>query len=50
MIFNFEIVINLLNNKTKNRIIKKRSRKLYKRYRNDLGEIISDSSDLSEDE
>lgn len=48
--FNPETVINLLNNKTKNRTIKKRSRKSHKRHRNDSGETTSDSSDSSEDE
>lgn len=48
--FNPETVINLLNNKTKNRTINKRSRKSHKRHRNDSGETTSDSSDSSEDE
>lgn len=48
--FNPETVINLLNNKTKNRTIKKRSRRSHKRHRNDSGETTSDSSDSSEEE
>ncbi|XP_078316661.1 nipped-B-like protein isoform X3 [Crassostrea virginica] len=48
--FNPETVINLLNNKNKNRTIKKRARRSQKRHRNDSGELSSDSSESSEEE
>ncbi|XP_061192495.1 nipped-B-like protein isoform X1 [Saccostrea echinata] len=48
--FNPETVIDILNNKTRNRTMKKRSRRSRKRNRHDSGEGTSDSSVSSEEE
>ncbi|XP_056020035.1 nipped-B-like protein isoform X3 [Ostrea edulis] len=48
--FNPETVITLLDNKTKNRTVNKRSRRSQKRHRNDSGEVTSDSDGSSDEE